>query len=240
MTYSYDYESGHVGGPLSGNDIKLVDVPEMGYLSTDKVDGVPMPRGEICYKGENIIIGYYKAPERTKEAIDEDGWLHSGDVGVILPNGAVKITDRKKNIFKLSQGEYIAPEKLENTYLKSPFVTQIFVYGDSLKDYLIALIVPDEKHIKNWISTQTSISDYSAALKSDDLKKAVLVNLASLAKESKFNGLEIPKQFELLEEPFSVDNGILTPTLKIKRHDAKIKYESLIKDLYDLPPMSTK
>lgn len=113
ITFLNDPETGIVGGPLQNVKIRLRDLPEMGYMSTDDP-----PRGEICFWGPSIMKGYYKNPEKTAEAFHND-WLLSGDVGLIKPNGAIKVIDRAKNIFKLSQGEYIAPEKLENVYVQS-------------------------------------------------------------------------------------------------------------------------
>jgi long-chain acyl-CoA synthetase len=127
LAKSEDGVSGHVGGPLTCCKARLRDIPEMSYFSTDE-----NPRGELLLKGPSIFEGYFKEPEKTKEAFDEQGWLRTGDVCVAFPNGALKIIDRAKNIFKLCQGEYIAPEKLENIYILSPYIGQIFVYGDSL------------------------------------------------------------------------------------------------------------
>jgi long-chain acyl-CoA synthetase len=129
--------------------VRLRDCVELGYLTTDNP-----PRGEIQFKGVGVFAGYFRNPERTKEAFSEDGWVCSGDVGVILPNGAIKIIDRAKNIFKLSQGEYIAPEKLENIYSQIPTIAQIFVYGDSMKHYLVAVVVPDPIQLKAFADSQ--------------------------------------------------------------------------------------
>ncbi|XP_005431638.1 long-chain-fatty-acid--CoA ligase 5-like, partial [Geospiza fortis] len=98
----------------------------MSYFSSNN-------EGEVCIKGPNVFKGYLKDPEKTAEAIDKDGWLHTGDIGKWLPNGTLKIIDRKKNIFKLAQGEYIAPEKIENVYIRSAPVAQVFVHGESLR-----------------------------------------------------------------------------------------------------------
>lgn len=100
--------------------------------------------------GSSIMSGYFKNPEKTSEALTKDGWLLSGDVGAVFPNGAIKIIDRAKNIFKLSQGEYIAPEKLENVYVKSAWVDQIWIHGDSLQNFIVAFVVVPEKKVEEW------------------------------------------------------------------------------------------
>jgi long-chain acyl-CoA synthetase len=119
VTATTDPVAGHVGGPLPCIKFRLKDVPEMEYLSTDK----PYPRGEICMKGQTVFSGYFKRPDKTAEAFDEDGWFKTGDIGVVYPNGSVRIVDRSKNIFKLQQGEYVAPEKLENIFIQCPYIS---------------------------------------------------------------------------------------------------------------------
>lgn len=121
ITWTQDPTNGHVGGPYPSCEFKLVDIPEMNYTSDDTDEnGNPLPRGEICYRGNNVFKGYFGNREATRETIDEEGWVHTGDVGQILQSGVIKIIDRKKNIFKLSQGEYIIPDKVENQLAKSP------------------------------------------------------------------------------------------------------------------------
>ena len=105
--------SGKVGGPSPNAKFRLRDLPDMNYMSTDE----PYPRGELQIWGNTMFKGYFKNPERTAETFSEDGWINSGDVAVIYPNGNVQIIDRSKNIFKLAQAEYVAPEKLENIYV---------------------------------------------------------------------------------------------------------------------------
>ena len=146
ITDPKDPVAGHVGGPLKISKMRLKDVPEMSYYSTDK----PYPRGEVLIKGLNITKGYYKRPDKTAEAFDAENWFCSGDVGMVYPNGSVKIIDRAKNIFKLSQGEYIAPEKLENIYILLPLVGQIMICGDSIRSCIVAIVVLDEGCAKKW------------------------------------------------------------------------------------------
>ena len=117
VTHKDDNSSGHIGTPCVNKKVRLKDVPEMGYLTSDDP-----PRGEICFKGPSLFSGYFKSPDLTKEMFDEDGWFKTGDIGQILPGGRIKIIDRAKNLFKLAQGEYVAPEKLENIYVHLPIV----------------------------------------------------------------------------------------------------------------------
>ena len=147
LTGLADTEAGTVGAPYPSCMIKLVDVPDLGYTTQDK----PYPRGEVCIKGYNVFKEYYKQPEKTAETLDSDGWCHSGDIGMIDDQGRIKIIDRKKNLFKLAQGEYIAPERIENIYMDNHVVAQAFVYGDSLQSMLVGVISPDEESLREFV-----------------------------------------------------------------------------------------
>lgn len=232
-TDPYDKDVGHVGGPAPHNEFKLVDVPEMDYHSTDEVDGVPQPRGEICIRGPSCFAGYFREPEKTAETIDQDGWVHTGDVGAILPNGALRIIDRKKNIFKLAQGEYIAAEKLENIFTQIETVKQIFIYGDSLQHFLVAIIVPDKDEVMKWAKANGVEGGFEAVIATEEFKKHLEEELVDKKKEHNLNGLEIPKTFHISTEEFTVENDLLTPTFKLKRNEAKKAYLAQIKDMYE-------
>lgn len=231
---------GHIGMPNPAVEIVLANVPEMGYFHTDtEHKGQPCQgRGEIWVRGPSVFVGYYKEPERTKEMVDhtKDGWLKSGDIGLWTIDGNLQIIDRKKNIFKLSQGEYVAPERVENVMIQSLLVAQAFVYGDSFQSFLVAVVVPEEEAVRKLLndSGESALAKASFAelCKSDKLNAIVLDEAKRLGRENKLHGFEIPRAIHLSDELFSVDNDLLTPTFKLKRHPAKNKYEKEIEQMY--------
>merc|ERR1712065_74946 len=168
---------------------KLADVPDMNYLHTDK----PYPRGEVCIRGSNLFSGYHNLPDKTKEALDEDGWLHTGDIGQFLEDGAIQIIDRKKNIFKLAQGEYVAAEELEGIFKKIPYVGQIWIYGNSFHTTLVAVIVPDPETIMPWCKQQGIEGDFEKAVTDPKVTEMLKKEIQRQGKEDKLASFKIPK-----------------------------------------------
>jgi len=158
--------------------------------------------------------------------------LHTGDIGMWLPNGTLKIIDRKKHIFKLSQGEYIAPEKVENIYLRSPFISQVYVYGESLKSCVIAIVVPDVEALKEWAVDNDIDGTLSVLCSNETVKKMILKEMTRLGKEAQLKSFEQVKDIYLHPDPFSVQNGLLTPTLKTKRPQLKTYFKPQLEDMY--------
>uniref|UniRef100_A0A3P9BHY0 Arachidonate--CoA ligase n=1 Tax=Maylandia zebra TaxID=106582 RepID=A0A3P9BHY0_9CICH len=225
ITMPCDATAGHVGVPLPCNFVKLVDVEDMNYFASNG-------EGEVCIKGNNVFKGYLKDPERTAEALDEEGWLHTGDVGKWLPNGVLKIIDRKKNIFKLAQGEYIAPEKIENVYVRSAPVAQVFVHGDSLQSCLVAIVVPDPEVLPGFAKNLGFHGSIEELCKIPEVKRAIISDLTKLGKEAGLKSFEQVKDVHLHPEQFTIENGLLTPTLKAKRAELKNLFQFQIDQLY--------
>ena len=236
-TSIYDFSNSNVGSVLRTLYLKLVDKNELNYNSKTMIEGQLAPTGEICYKGPSVFAGYFKDDKNTKETIDSDGWLHTGDVGMIEPsNKGLKIVDRVKEIFKLNQGEYIAPAKLEGAYNKSPFVAQICIYGNSEKSNIIAIVVVNKpKCIETLL--QAGIIKEGEELTEDKLKEPKLLeaiknNFDEIAKFSKFNTLEKPPKFILTFKEFSIQNDLLTPTMKLVRKKIQNYFQGEINEAY--------
>jgi long-chain acyl-CoA synthetase len=232
VSHTSDLSNNSVGGCIQGQKMKLFPVPEMNYSATTKLGDQASPTGEICMKGPCVFHGYFMNPEETKKTFDAEGWLHSGDVGRIMPGDqGLKIIDRVKEIFKLSQGEYIAPSKLESLYSKSKYVTQICVYGDSTHSFLIAIIVPNKANLKT-VADSSNLDDDQKLFYDKNVVDAIKKDFETIVKENNLNGLEKIHNFHLTTKEFSVDNGCLTPTMKLVRRKVEDLFKPEIQALY--------
>jgi long-chain acyl-CoA synthetase len=235
-TSYHDLTNFTAGGVTGGVKMILKSVPDLGYTIDDVIDGINCPAGEICLKGPLIFNGYYKNDEENAKAFDKDGYFHTGDVGRIFPNlgNGLKIVDRVKEIFKLSQGEYIIPAKLESVYSKSSFIQQIMIYGNSSMNNIIAIICPDKKHCAE--ALDISVEELSKDEENKDMKKLIINDLLKLAEQANFNGLEKVKYALITFEGFTVANSCMTPTMKIVRKKVELKFKERIDVLYDSFP----
>lgn len=199
------------------------------------IDGVQVKiaeDGEILVKGPNVMMGYYKNPEATAEVIDSEGWFHTGDIGIFQEGKFLKITDRKKEIFKTSGGKYIAPQGMENKFKESRFIEQIMVIGEGEK-FPSALIVPSFVFVKEWATRKgldfENLSNEEIAAH-PKLHERINQEVSALNKE--YGNWEQIKKFVLLPKEFSIDGDELTPTLKLKRKKILAKYQKEYKSIY--------
>ncbi len=203
---------GTVGRVLEGVEVKIAE------------------DGEICVKGPNVMMGYYNRPERTREVIDGEGWFHTGDIGMMVENQYLMITDRKKEIFKTSSGKYIAPQVIEQHFKESPFIEHIMVIGENRK-YTAALIVPDFEHLKNWcVVKKIPFITWEQAISNPRI-------ITRIRKEVDHYNLDLGqtekiKKFRLIADEWKVDTGELSPTLKLRRKFILDKYQQLINETY--------
>uniref|UniRef100_F1KXI1 Long-chain-fatty-acid--CoA ligase n=1 Tax=Ascaris suum TaxID=6253 RepID=F1KXI1_ASCSU len=222
-----DTRAGHVGIPSICNAVKLVDVPELEYYAKDMV-------GEVCIRGFNVFKGYYKNDELTREVLDDQGWLHTGDVGRWTENGTLQIIDRKKHIFKLSQGEYVAPEKIEGIYARSKYVAQSFVHGESLKTCLVGVIVPDPEALERVAAERFGLKDVKLKelCSNEAVRQLILEDITAVGKKAGLFSFEQVKDIFLTPDAFSVGNDLLTPTLKNKRPKLKEHFAAQLESMY--------
>jgi fatty acid CoA ligase FadD9 len=198
-------------------DYKLVDVPDLGYFLTDR----PYPRGELLLKTDAMFPGYYKRPEVTADVFDADGFYRTGDVMAQIGPDRLVYLDRRNNVLKLSQGEFVAVSKLEAMFGDSPLVRQIYVYGNSARAYLLAVIVP----------TQDALDRYPGP-DGPQLKQAVGESLQEVAKSSGLQSYEIPRDFIVETTPWTSENGLLTGIRKLARPQLKQHYGERLEQLY--------
>jgi fatty acid CoA ligase FadD9 len=195
-------------------DYKLVDVPDLGYFTTDR----PHPRGELLVKTEGMFPGYYKRPELTTEMFDAEGFYRTGDIFAETGQDQLVYLDRRNNVLKLSQGEFVTVSKLEAAFGDSPLVRQIYVYGNSARSYLLAVVVP----------TDDALARYDALA----LKSAIGESLSDVAKAAGLQSYEVPRDVLIETTPFTLENGLLTGIRKLARPKLKDRYGDSLEQLY--------
>ncbi|KAH9925434.1 long-chain-fatty-acid-CoA ligase [Epithele typhae] len=217
---------GTVGSIVPTVEVKFIDVPALGYHVTDK----PFPRGEILMRGDGRFVGYYKEEAKTRETIDDDGWLHTGDVGTTDGQGRLRIIDR-----------YVALENVENVYAMCPLVAQAFVYGDSLRHFLVGVVVPDPAQLAALVARTGrppldagNPAAVAACIRDPKVAEAFLAELERDENVKKLKGFEKIKHLHLTLDAFTIDNGCLTPTMKLKRKESYMKFKEQIDGMYAL------
>jgi len=203
---------GTVGPPIKGTVVKIA------------------ADGEILVKGPNVMKEYYKAPDLTDEVIDKEGWFHTGDIGQLETGGQLKITGRKKAIFKTSFGKYISPEHIENKVKESPFIDSALVVGENQK-FAAALIVPDFEHLKNWCAKkEIPYTNNKEMSQKKDIRKRIQREVDYY--NQFFGDTEKIRKFRIIEREWSVESGELTASMKLKRDYICNKYRYLIEEIY--------
>ena len=231
--------------------VRLADCPEMGYITgcEEEEEGSErelLPRGEVQYKGLSLLREYYRRPDLTAEAFTKDGFFCTGDIGQLNADGTVSIIDRKKNLFKLSQGEYIPAELLETTFSHTPLVAQVWIHGDSSESFIVALVVPSFPDLAAWPALPADLREPALAAAKDprspaaralcdraELRRLFLDEITGLARQKNFPHFQYPKAVYLEPVPWDTDNDLCTPTFKLKRNALRAKYKVVIQNLVD-------
>ncbi|SCU92053.1 LAMI_0E08548g1_1 [Lachancea mirantina] len=222
----FDYE---IQGDLVGAvTVKLVDVEDLGYFAKDN-------KGEVWIKGASVLPEYYKNEEETKSSLTEDGWFKTGDIAMWTPKGQLKIIDRKKNLVKTMNGEYIALEKLESVYRSNPYVLNICVYADQSKVKPVGIVVPNLDRVGKEAVSLGLIqdkNDVEDVLNDDKLRKAILSDLLKTAKSQGLNGIELLLGIVFFDEEWTPQNGYVTSAQKLQRKKILGAVQKEVDELY--------
>ncbi|ESL08713.1 fatty acyl CoA synthetase [Trypanosoma rangeli SC58] len=222
------FEYGSVGQPLKSLEFRLLDTDE--YKHTDK----PEPRGEILVRGPFLFKGYYKHEEQTREALDEDGWFHTGDVGAIASNGTIRIVGRTKALVKNSNGEYIALEALEAVYGENSLITPngVCVLVHPSRSYIAALGLTTESLAMKFAKENNISGTFPAILENEEFRTKVTQSFRATAQKANRKSFEVIRHVRLLAEEWTPENDILTAALKLKRRVIDERYKDLIGELF--------
>ncbi|CAF1436026.1 unnamed protein product, partial [Rotaria sordida] len=209
---------------------RLISISELGYTVDDK----PFPRGELVIKTDEMFSGYINNPEETRAAFTDDGFFRTGDIVELRmhPNGEsyVNLIDRKKNFFKLSQGQYVSPEFLQTIYLQSPFIEQIYIHGDLLADSIAAVVVPNREYAQAF-ALEHNLKNFDMTNPDPQFYDVILQDLRLLAEKESLRKHEIPSRVIIDFEPFTSENGLLTSTMKPCRHKLAAYYSDRLKQV---------
>ncbi len=209
-----DYKFGSVGKPIPGVEVKIAS------------------DGEILARGPNIMTGYWNNKKATEEAIDKDGWLHTGDIGIFDADGFLVITDRKKHMFVSSGGKNIYPQPIEGMFLQSKYIDQFVLIGDR-RMFLSALIVPDFDAVREYADrNKISYTNDEDLVSKEEIYQIIDKEVATLQKD--LSNYERVRKFVLLSKPLSLEGGEMTPTLKMRRNVIEEKYQNLIEEMYKM------
>ncbi|OMJ90727.1 hypothetical protein SteCoe_6804 [Stentor coeruleus] len=228
FTTQKDMRSGQIGGPIGCMKVKLVDIPDMLYSSSNNP-----PSGEICVKGLSVQPKYFKNPEATAEVFDEEGWMHTGDVAILRDDGCLSIIDRKKSFLKLSQGEFVSPERVENIYMQCGCISFVFAYGDTFQNHLVSVVVPDRVFVEKEAQKHGIEKSWEDLCNDPLIKKLVLEKMSETGKKLGLSSVEQIRKIYLHPVMITPDSGLLTPTFKMKRKELREYFVNEIKQMYN-------
>lgn len=222
-----------IGLPLMSWEVKLINCPEKGYFITDVIDGKPTPRGEMVIRGITCFKEYYRDPDKSKACYMDDGWLRTYDIVELNSDDySLTLLDRANNIRKMSNGKHIPAELFEKFYEESPYISSMYVYASPSRDYVVSLANPNKATVDDWAKRKGITDDFTTLCKNPLLIKDILADFNKRADAKGMPPWERIIKLVLLPEPFSLSNGFLTPTYKLRRENIDKLMKTTIDELY--------